>query len=280
MRGLVALLFASLACTARNPAWEAPPGTGAAEDGAVHDAAGGQEAAPPRSPDVAAALDGGGGGTASGGSDAVIERAAAHGVALLVVGDLALSRSDVQLQDSLTRLGFLVALKEGSASSAPDAIGRSVVIISGSAWSDDVGGKFRDVTVPAVVFDEALFSPMKMTGPREGADFGLVYDERRLVILTPEHPLAAGLTGTVMVANDLMTISWGVPVNTAARIASLVGQPDRLTIFGYETGAVMVNFLAPARRVGSFVRYPGDGTYTDAGLRLFEASVLWATGAL
>ena len=61
-------------------------------------------------------------------------------------------------------------------------------------------------------------------------------------------------------------------------VASLVGQPNRLTIFGYDAGALMAaGMTAPARRVGSFVRYARNAAFTDDGMSLFEAAVKWAT---
>jgi hypothetical protein len=201
------------------------------------------------------------------------------GTALLVVGDVKLSKSDTQLQASLLRLGFTVAPISGKIATAADAAGKAAVIISGSSWSDDVGGEFTDVTVPVVVFDAADYYPMKMTGKQMGTDFDSA-DGTRLTVLASSHPLAAGLSGTVTVANSSLMLSWGLPSSSATRIATIVGQSNRFTIFGYEAGAMMVNYPAPARRVGFFVRYPGDATYTAAGLQLFEASVLWATEQL
>jgi hypothetical protein len=200
------------------------------------------------------------------------------GGALLIVGDLDLSKSDVQLEVALSRLGYAITLKLDIESATADATGKDVVIISGSTWPDDVSTKFRDVPVPVVVFDEAMFPTMKMTGTRKDVDFGIVDGHRSLDILDPNHPLAGGLKDTVDVAAAIILISWGVPSPAAVRVASLPGDPSGITTFGYEENAMMVGMRAPRRRVGSFVRYARNTTYTEAGLTLFEAAVLWATG--
>jgi hypothetical protein len=121
---------------------------------------------------------------------------------------------------------------------------------------------------------------MKMTGTRSGTDFGSVLDERRLMIIDDAHPLAGGLSGLVTVSNGSLQISWGVPSSSAIKVATVVDQPSRYTIFAYTEGSTMVGMTAPARRVGSFVRFPESTTYTDSGLMLFEAAALWAVGQL
>jgi hypothetical protein len=248
------LLLAPLAwaCTAANPAFEVvPPPRDAAEPP--------DQASPGR--DVAPAADG------------------PAGVALLVVGETVLAKGDSQLKASLTKLGFTVVVRDGQAVLAADAVGRAVVVISGSAWSDDVGAKFRDVPVPVVVFDCALFGPMKMTGTRSEIDYGTV-DDRRLMIVDDTHSLAGGLSGLVTVASVDLEVSWGIPGSSAVKVATLVDQSTRFTIFAYPQGSPMVGMNAPARRVGSFVRFPDLASYTESGLMLFEAAVLWAVGQL
>jgi hypothetical protein len=202
------------------------------------------------------------------------------GVALLVVGDTTLAKGDSQFLASLTKLGFSVVVKDGVATTSDDANGKALVVVSGSSWSADVGAKFRDVPIPVVVFDAAVFGPMKMTGTKAGTDFGTIDADRRVMIIDDTHPLAAGLTGLVTVANANLQLSWGVPGGAAIKIATVADQATRFTIFAYAEGATMVGMAAPARRVGAFVRFPDTVSYTDSGLMLFEAAALWAVGAL
>jgi hypothetical protein len=277
------------ACTAQNPAYQEPAVAPPAEDAAeppdlappadarlTPDQATTLDAAPPvATPDAAVPADAAVPPDAA--PDLPVDRGP-PGTALLVVGETNLRASDVQLRDTLTRLGFTVVVKNGTAATAADGNGKALVVISGSSWSDDVGAKFRDVPVPVVCFDRALFSPMKLTGTRSGTDFGEVDNERNLLIIDDTHALAGGLSGQVQVANGDIMVSWGVPAAGAIKVATTIGNTGRYTIFGYLAGTPMVGMTAPARRVGSFVRYPYDTTFTESGLLLFEASALWAIG--
>ena len=285
------LLLLGWACTAPNPAFH-PPAPAADAAGELPDAAPPPpdlrappadeappvpDAAPPE--DAAAAPDAAIAPPPDAAPDLAADRAP-PGDALLVVGRTVMAALDAQLEASLKRLGFTVTVRDAPASVANDALGRSLVVISGSAYSDDVGAKFRDVPVPVVVFDDAVFGAMKMTGSRSGTDFGSVLDERRLMITNDAHPLAGGLSGLVTVASAGLQISWGVPSDAAIKVATVVDQPSRYTIFAYTEGSTMVGMTAPARRVGAFVRFPEDATYTESGLMLFEAAALWAIGHL
>jgi hypothetical protein len=200
------------------------------------------------------------------------------GKALLVVGDTNLSKSDAQLRTVLESLAFTVTAKTDKASAAADAAGKALVVISGSSASAEVGSKFRDVKVPVVVFDASVFGPMKMTGTHEDIDFGTVTGEKRVAIVDPAQPMAAGLSGTITVANDVIQVSWGAPSSSAIKVATVAGQANHYALFAYATGSTMVGQAAPAARVGAFVRYPEAATYTNDGLALFRAVVLWAAG--
>jgi hypothetical protein len=295
VRGLLWVLV--LACSGRNPAYREPPaalepdaGSGESPDLAPPVEAPGGAPDADTLPDVAAHAD------AAALPDAVVAVDVAApdvgadvtpppdlapdkpppGEVLLVVGTVPVEDSDIQLRDSLVKLKFKVTPKDGDETVVGDAAGKMLIVISGSAWSDEVKGRFREVAVPVVVFDNALFAPMSMTDDSEGTHYGSV-DTRRLEILPERHPLAAGLIGEVIVADSTFMMSWGVPGPSATVVAAIIGQPNRFPIFAYEKGAPMFDdFIAPERRVGSFVRFPDESRYTAAGLQLFEASVLWA----
>jgi len=63
----------------------------------------------------------------------------------------------------------------------------------------------------------------------------------------------------------------------ALSIATLTGEPEKATIFGYERGATMdYDFLAPARRAFVFLDNDTFGNLMPAGLALFDAAVRWS----
>jgi hypothetical protein len=273
-------------CSSRNPAYEATPGPIAPDAGVeISDAAAAlppdlrsvapvTDAAAPEDTDTTVTPDLPAVQPPDAAPDLPADRGP-PGTALLVVGETTLAPGDKQLKASLMRLGFAVVARDGQAAVANDAIGRSLVVISGSAWSDDVGAKFRDVPVPVVVFDCAVFGPMKLTGTKEGTDFDSV-DDQRLMIVDDTHPLAGGLSGLVTVASAPLQISWGLPSSSAIKVATVVNQPNHFTVFGYTEGSAMVGMTAPARRVGAFVRFPDQTSYAESGLLLFEAAALWS----
>jgi hypothetical protein len=289
-RGAAVVCLLLLACTARNPAFVDPVVTPPAEPDAAEqprpklprdagppDLGADPDASPEASvpdaaePDTAAIID----AAPDLRPDLPVERPP-PGAALLVVGDTTLSKSDAQLKAGLEALRFTVTARTGSASAAGDATGKALVVISGSAISADVNSKFRDVPIPVVVFDASVFGPMKMTGTKEDTDFGTALGDKRVAIVQPAHPLAAGLSGTITVANDNIQVSWGVPSSSAIKVATIAGQANHFTLFAYAAGSTMVGPVAPARRVGAFVRYPESTTYTSDGLLLFRAIVTWA----
>ena len=112
------------------------------------------------------------------------------------------------------------------------------------------------------------------------SDMGSSPERDEIVIRRPEHPLAAGLSGSVRVMSQPQILSWGLPAPAAVVIASYTGAaPDVAVIFAYENGAVMAGGTAPARRVGLFLH---DGravkALNDQGWRLFDAAVAWVVG--
>ena len=132
----------------------------------------------------------------------------APSAALLVVGDpAALASGDTVARSRLQGLGFSVTVVDDAATTAADASGKQVVVVSSSSNSGSVTTKFRTVAVPVVNWEAGLFDDFGMTA----AAGGYVAGQRDLAIVTPGHPLAAGLSGTVSVASAAGDIAWGSP---------------------------------------------------------------------
>jgi DNA-binding protein YbaB len=92
--------------------------------------------------------------------------------ALLVVLSTTLSASDEALRARLVSLGFNVEIRAGVSTSSTDADGKSLIVISESISSSDVGTKFTNSVVPIVVLESALFDDLKMTGATWHTDDG------------------------------------------------------------------------------------------------------------
>lgn len=198
---------------------------------------------------------------------------------LLVVSALNLEPRDAALVNHLAQQGFLIDTKTGKAVTAGDANGKALVLVSESVTSAEVGSKFRDVAVPVLTWEGWIFDNMRMTGTEANQHYGELLPETQIRIIDTSHPLAAGLTGDVLMLNSTSTTEdrkfhWGSPGKAATIVAVSRKNNNYAHIFAYEKGAAMVGLNAPARRVG----FPnGSGhRFTPEGWQLFDAAVAWA----
>ena len=197
-------------------------------------------------------------------------------LALLVVGGNVndVGRGDEKLLEILTALDFTVVLTDDNddIEDAPDA---GLVVISQSADAAAVAGTYRTFAFPVLVMNSALFDDMRMTA--NGAQNLGTTNAREVEIKTPEHPLAAGLTGRVAIGAANSALSWGVPGPNAVVVATLTDQANRATVFGYEEAVTMAqNQKAPARRVGFFAGNGLTDRLSAEGTKLFQAAAIWA----
>lgn len=195
---------------------------------------------------------------------------------LFVVGDTNLNSGDRAVRDRLVGQGYDVIIVDDGASNTADADGKELVLISSTSNSGSVGVKFRDVNVPVINWEVALYDDMKMT---DNNDSGTGNDDA-VNIRTSSHPLAAGFpNGGRTISNNDQSLTWGYPNNNADVIAILGNNQNRATIFSFETGRTMEDGLvAPARRVGFFFTDNTAANINNNGWRLFDAAVSWAVG--
>lgn len=195
-------------------------------------------------------------------------------IAFMVVADPAeMASADVRMSTLLVAKGFTVKLGDDDAASTV-AAGSGVLILSGTSDSAKLNSKYRTTAIPTLVLEQNLFGEMRLTGPTQGTDFG--EDISSQVTLIPGHPLAAGGMGTVSVLTTPADLGWGKPAATAIKVATLSGSADRIAIFAYETGAIMVGGTpAPARRVAMFLADTSVTSITPDGTKLLSAALDW-----
>jgi len=195
------------------------------------------------------------------------QRSLAAGSQLLfVVGSATLSAGDAAIQARLLAKQVTVIVRTATAAQTSDANGKAFVIISDSVNSADVNTKFRDVVVPVMCMENALFDDMRMTGTTSGTDFGTAANQTALSL-----PPAANTT----VVTAPQSFAWGVPSSAAVKIATLSGDANRAAVFSYTSGATMVGGSAPGRRLGFFATGSTATTLTAAGWKLFDDAVQW-----
>ncbi|QXT35370.1 hypothetical protein KV697_16765 [Sphingomonas sanguinis] len=203
-------------------------------------------------------------------------------IAMLVVQqDGPSMSSDLKVRDRLVAHGFTVRLADQSTDPAT-ARDVALVVISATVSAKSVKPGWRGLAVPLVTWENDLLDDLAMTGKRRDSDFGEAEKERYLWIVNAPQPMAAGLpAGIVDVYARQAPMSWGKPGLGATIIATIYGQPEKVAIFGYETGATMdYEALAPARRVMLFMGNDGFTKLSADGLKLFDAAIDWAIGSM
>jgi hypothetical protein len=203
---------------------------------------------------------------------------------ILFTGDVPLTQAgDSVIINRLEAQGFLVTVIDDDDVQPTDAAGKALVIISSTSASGDINTKFTDVAVPVINWEEAVMDDLLVTGDSGSAPdhHGSSADLSRIDILAPEHPLAAGLSGTVQVTSTPQTMSWGVsdatPTN-AIVVARAAGDSTKWAIWAYEKGALLFDGVTPApeRRINFFFNGASTTANTPAAFQLFDAAVNWA----
>jgi hypothetical protein len=197
---------------------------------------------------------------------------------LYVAGGGAIGTHDQPFYDVLMQLGATVTVVQDDLSVTADADGRCLVVISASCAGASVADKFRDVAVPVVTWEYAVYDDMAMTGTSLNVEFGAADPAEDIDIVDAAHPMAAGLSGTVTVVSPAPgRLSWGAPAAAADIVATISGVPGQAGLFGYAEGEMMVGLVAPAARVGfPALTAPNEATINADGRALFEAALRWA----
>lgn len=186
--------------------------------------------------------------------------------------------ADAEIQKRLAALGFTVTFAD-QAEPATVADGKDLVFISSGVSAHRLEGKYRHVAAPLIVCESYTLPHLGMSARKQDEDFGTKEGKiRYLWLVNAPHPLAGGLAaGMVNIVKKGCPINWGRPGPGATVIATFPGELDKSPLFAYEKGATMEGEnLAPARRVFLFLDGSMFPNLNDAGLKLFDAAVVWA----
>ena len=195
-----------------------------------------------------------------------------------VVGTVPASAADQLLQRRLIDRGYEVSLVDDNNLATVDIGPASAILVSQTATTSNVGPRFRDVAKPVLICEPLLFDDMGMVSATVADNRGVAMNVTTLRIESPGHPLAAGLSGDVVVTTAAADVPWGMPNAMAVKAATIANQPALVAYFGYERGAAMPELVAPARRVALFISATSAPLLTAAGWSLFDAAVAWALG--
>ncbi len=175
-------------------------------------------------------------------------------------------------------LGFLVTFKKDKEVIGEDALSYDLVFVGESSSSANIGKKFMNSSVPVVYSEPFALDDVHLSESTSGS-FGSYESQESLKINASNHPLAAGLSGTVKVYSKAGKINYGTPGEEAIIIATAADDNSKATIFAYEKGAKNVNGdPVPARRVSTFLFAEQEEYLTEDGWKLIDESVMWALG--
>ncbi len=166
-----------------------------------------------------------------------------------------------------------------------------LVIVSESPHSLKLGNKLKSVTTPIISYEAFIQDEMGLTttelpgdpGEPETFNYGVREKDMGINIIMPGHPLAAGLNGQVKIYREPREVTWGKVGKNAKVIATLTGKKDAAAIYLYNKGDELFDGTkAAGMRIGFFLEEEnktGSSNFlTEEGLRLFDASVKFASG--
>jgi hypothetical protein len=197
--------------------------------------------------------------------------------ALLLVGDQPPIAADGLLSQHLQGLGFMVRVlpvrntTEADAAAAA-AAGQQLVVLSNSMpQGPGLPGMIRDLPTPIICMKPAFLDNMSIGESPFGESF-----ETSMAIAAPGHPMAAGRSGRVQVANGQTRMIFGRPLPSATVIATAVDDRILVTIFALERGAATPAGPTRGRRVGWMAQAMTINAFNITGWALFEAAAKWA----
>jgi hypothetical protein len=199
------------------------------------------------------------------------------GKALLVTGTIPIVGTDVKFEEAFKARGLEVEIVQEKDATPMHAQGKRVVMLSyGMSSTAFKAEAFTDVPVPIIITEQNLLPRLKMS-----AAHGFTGKMSKLTFIS-DHELAAGFPkGDLEVYSPAQEFFWGTPPAGAIRIAHLTGDPNKVTYFAYEKGAMMEGAVAPAKRVQFFhATHSPDpidkNLYLNAnGLKLLGAAIDW-----
>ncbi len=195
---------------------------------------------------------------------------------LFVVGKQRLKNVDNKVMSNLIDKGFNVVVREEKWVRDKDLAGKDLIVISDSVVVKWLKVDFRDTQIPIICAETLLFDNLGMTKQVKSEDYGRKTRQQYVSIVNSDHPLAASLTNDVQVSTEGLFIGWGVPGEEAIKVATMMGNQSRYTIFAYDAGTRMQGPIAPAKRIGFYLSNKNKGSITHDGWALFDAAVDWA----
>ena len=208
--------------------------------------------------------------------------------ALFIVDDPeVLNTSDAMVRTRLaTRLGFSVMLVDDDNVSAYDAAGFDVIVVSKTVTSAKVGSRYKQCSCGFLTWEDNLQRIQMMALIDNDGSTGTAWHGTGMAVYVLSRAdtfLSAGLDGNIAFYTQAGEITYAPKGELAAgarTIAQWSSSDGGTPYYAYEKGATIADGSAAAGRRVYFGLYDDTFRYLTAdGLKLFDAAVLWATGA-
>ncbi len=164
----------------------------------------------------------------------------------VVANPAALGAGDAAVRTRLLGAGYDVVTVDDDLATAAQATSADAVLLS-STISTGRAAIFERVATPVVSWKPWSYDPLNLAGALADVDYGNA-SASTLAFPNAQHPLAAGLSGTVTITSSHQTMGWGIPGSARDVVATVAGKPG---LFTYGPGDALVGGApAPACRIG------------------------------
>lgn len=196
-------------------------------------------------------------------------------VTLIVGAPAALTPGDAAVRSRLLGAGYPVAVADDNTVTVAEVSTTTFTIIASSVTDSVLGSRLTGVATPLWVAKPYLFDNYGLAGPAGEVDYGS-RATRTIDVVAPDHPLAAGRSGTV----NFQTGSSRVTYARAAASATVVARIGQdATIFTIAAGLPLADDQPAAGCRLSFPLFANAATtFTADGWAMFDAATLWAAG--
>ncbi|WP_282935327.1 hypothetical protein [Paenibacillus sp. RC67] len=179
----------------------------------------------------------------------------------------------------LKSLGYEVFVTADKELTAEQALKYTLVFVSSTVNSNKVGNKLKNSPIPVIYAEAQNMGDIDLSGKESDVDQG-DFAGTSVTIKKADHPMAAGLQGTVNVYQSEGKIGFVVPAKDGIVVASAPDDERRAVICAFEKGSkTLSNESVPARQVYFYLVGGEEINQTDDGWKLFDAAVQWATSS-
>lgn len=196
-------------------------------------------------------------------------------VSLVVGAPGALTPGDAAVAARLEGAGYDVVLSDDNTVTVADVAATTFAIITSSVTDTVLASRLASASKPLWVAKPYLFDNYGLTGPTGEVDYGS-RSTRTIAVVAPDHPLAAGRTGTVNFQTGSSRVTYARAASAATVVARIGSDATILTI---AAGMPLANGQpAPGCRMSFPLFANAPTTFTADGWAMFDAAAQWAAG--